>query len=262
MKKFALAATAALGLAGASAHAETVLDLATTSPQDAKNGGIFYRTQQQPTGTGVIDPFVRIQRKGQEDGYNTDGVSEFDTKDNAVHNWTHSIKLSDVPVVTINGVNYREFILDINETSTSAGRLLAMNEFQVYTSDTNVLSSFNRTTQTFGSPTSHTTALVYDLDKGLNGDQRLRMDYSLGSGSGSGDMFAYVQDSLFAGKPSPYLYLYSSFGVPDQSDAGFEEWAVRQATPPVIVPIPATAYMGVMLMGAIGAGKWIRRRKA
>jgi hypothetical protein len=261
MKKVALMA-AAIGLCSAAAQAETVLNLAVASPQDAQNGGLFYRTDLQPTGTGVIDPFVRIQRVGTESGYNTDGVSEFETKDSAIHNWTHSIKLSDVPIVMINNVAYREFILDINETSSKAGRFLSMNEFQVYMSDTNVLSSFDKASQTFGSPTSHTTSIVYDLDAGVNGDQLVRMDYSLGTGSGSGDMFAYVQDSLFAGKPSPYLYLYSSFGVPDQSDAGFEEWAVRPGpTNPPVVPLPASVWGGIALMGLLGAQK-LRNRKA
>src|SRR5687767_13119243 len=130
--------------------AEVTLDLATTSPQDAKNGAVFYRTQIQPTGTGVIDPFVRIQNKGTEHGYNTDGTSEFDTKDSAVHNWTHSITIGDVPIVSIAGVLYREFILDINETNNLAGRMLSLNELQIYQSNTNVLSSFNTATQTFG----------------------------------------------------------------------------------------------------------------
>src|SRR3954466_2090173 len=126
------------------ANAETTLDLATTSPQSDGTAALFYRTDLQPTGTGVIQPFVRIQAKPTESGYNTDGVIEFDTKDNP-GNWTHSITLSQIPVVTINGIQYREFLLDINESTSQQNRFLSMNEFEVYTSNTNVLSGFNTT---------------------------------------------------------------------------------------------------------------------
>src|SRR5258708_4708187 len=96
-----------------SANAEVTLNLAASSPQDALNGALFYSSDIQPTGTGVIQPFVRIQGKPTESGYNTDGPIEFDTKDHTGQNWTHSITLSQVPIVTIGGVQYREFLLDI-----------------------------------------------------------------------------------------------------------------------------------------------------
>src|SRR6266550_63300 len=115
-------AAGAVVFSAASAKAESTLDLATTSPQNAGNGALFYSTDLQPTGTGVLQPFVRIQAKPTEEGYNTDGTIEFDTKDQAGSNWTHSITLSQVPIVTIGGVQYREFLLDINETNNTQGR--------------------------------------------------------------------------------------------------------------------------------------------
>src|SRR6266550_4570818 len=127
-------AAGAVVFSAASAKAESTLDLATTSPQNAGNGALFYSTDLQPTGTGVIQPFVRIQAKPTEEGYNTDGVIEFDTKDNP-GNWTHSITLSQVPVVTIGGIAYREFLLDINESTSQNNRFLSMNELELYTSN-------------------------------------------------------------------------------------------------------------------------------
>jgi len=250
-------AAGAIVLSAHAAKAESTLDLATTSPQNAGNGALFYSTDLQPTGTGVLQPFVRIQGKPTEAGYNTDGVIEFDTKDNP-GNWTHSITLSQVPIVNIGGVNYREFVLDINETKTQAGRYLSMNEFQVFLSSSPSLTGFNTTTMTFASPGA---TQVYDMDAGPNGDQLVRMDYSQASGSGSGDMFAYVKDSLFVGN-GPYVYLYSMFGVPDASDAGFEEWATRPATTTSSVPLPASVWGGLTLLGLMGAAKIRSRRQS
>ena len=238
------------------ANAEITLDLASSSPQVDGTSALFYSTDLQPTGTGVIQPFVRIQAKPAEEGYNTDGAIEFDTKDHTGQNWTHSITLADVPIVSIGGVDYREFILDINETSTKAGRFLAMNELEIYTSDTNLLTSFDRTNHTFGSPVGNVTSLAYDMD--ASGDKLVKMDYSQASGSGSGDMFVYVKSSLFGA--GPYVYLYSKFGDPDGSDAGFEEWATRPAAP--AVPLPASVWGGLTLLGCMGAAKVRSRRRS
>src|SRR5882724_11723689 len=79
-RRATLCAAAAAGamLLCSGANAEFVLDLAASSPQNAGNGGLFYSTDLQPTGTGVLQPFVRIQGKPTEEGYNTDGAIEFD----------------------------------------------------------------------------------------------------------------------------------------------------------------------------------------
>jgi hypothetical protein len=134
-----------------------------------------------------------------------------------------------------------------------------MNEFQVHLSNSNTLTGFDTTTQTFASGALFNTQQIYDLDSG--GDKVLRMDYSLASGSGSGDMFAYVADSLFAGQSSGrYLYLYSSFGVPDASDAGFEEWAIQKSA--AVVPLPTAALAGLALLGGVGTLKKRTWRRA
>src|SRR5579859_2238097 len=58
---------------GSSEGATTFLDL-TGGGQGTVNGAIFRTTNFQPSGTGVIDPFVRLQSQGNnkyEAGYNT-----------------------------------------------------------------------------------------------------------------------------------------------------------------------------------------------
>src|SRR5207248_11515504 len=55
---------------------------------------------QASSGTGTFSSFVRVQGSPTEKGYNTDATgagTEFDTKSGT---WTHSIKVSDIPVVT------------------------------------------------------------------------------------------------------------------------------------------------------------------
>ena len=74
-------------------------------------------------------------------------------------------------------------------------------------------------------------------------------------GSGKGDMFAYIPDSLFTG--GTYVYLHSEFGENFGSNAGYEEWAVRLQVPPQ-VPVP-----GALMLGSIGVAVvgWIKRRR-
>src|SRR2546423_38825 len=48
---------------------------------------------QQPTGTGVIKPFLRVQNTPTEQGYNTSGGTPFDDKSGP---WTHNIQVSDL----------------------------------------------------------------------------------------------------------------------------------------------------------------------
>jgi len=45
------------------------------------NGALFDFTTAQPTGTGIIQPFLRVQADGVEQGYNTSGAPvPFDDK--------------------------------------------------------------------------------------------------------------------------------------------------------------------------------------
>ncbi|MDQ6624723.1 MAG: hypothetical protein M3Y69_01085, partial [Verrucomicrobiota bacterium] len=79
-RNFALSAlfgAAALLTAATTSHA-TVLDL-TAKDSGTINGAYFSKNYQQPAGSGVIQPFLTIQAKGVEQGYNS-ANGNFDTK--------------------------------------------------------------------------------------------------------------------------------------------------------------------------------------
>ena len=217
-----------------------LVNLTTSGSKDTINEAIFMEAGLASTGTGVIQSFVRVQANGSERGYNTDGSLEFDTKSGA---FTHSLSLNDVPIVTLDGTDYREFGLDINENVNS---LLSLDEIEIYLAGTGDLTNY---------PALGTK--IWEMDDGV-ADHKILLDYSLHSGSGSGDMYAYFPDTLFVG--NDYVYLYSEFGLNNPSDAGFEEWFIQKGedTPPV-VPAPSAFLLGSLGLGFAG---WLRRRQA
>lgn len=239
----------------ATVQAAPTVDLTTINATGMINGAWFYEVHAAPTGSGNIQSFVRIG-KDQDNpaitqGYNTEARPvEYD--ENTSPTFTRPLLLSDVPVVDLSGTLYREFLLDINQNKTGDGRLLSLDTIEIYQSDDGTL----------GGPGVHAGGfpgtLVYDMD-GL-ADSWILLDYALNHGSGTGDMFAYIPDSLFIDED--YVYLYSMFGASEGSlhpnTASFEEWAVRKDvdTPPIPAP-------GAWLLGAIGIGVvgHLRRRR-
>jgi hypothetical protein len=208
------------------------VDLTSAGNSGSINNAYFLQVPDQSTGTGVITPFVRIQQDGSEGGYNTDAVTGAlggDVLDNKTGIWTHSITLGAIPKVKLTptgGVeaDYRAFLLDINQTGGNP--LLSLNEIQLF-----VGGAGNQNVETFTSGVLDLVgaALVCQMDAG--GDNQVKLNADLNSGSGSGDMFFYVLDSLFTGYgASANITLYSQFGSPpgdNASNDGFEEWAVR-----------------------------------
>jgi len=253
--RIAFALVAALAAAPVKAD---VIDLTTRGSSGMSQGALFLQADPQPTGTGIFNPFVRIQQTGTERGYNTDARPvEFQTKDD--NHWTHSLLLSSLDKVTMGTTDYYKFTLDVNEQGNTTGRLLSLNDVRVYLGDSGSLTGFN---DGFG---NHSRK-VYDLDAA--GDTTIELDYKLNSGSGSGDMFALIPVSYFQGFPNKfqYVYLYSAFGNPNQSDAGFEEWsALTGKTPPPpttnSVPAPPSVLLAGLAMGMGFLGR-LRRRTA
>jgi len=204
------------------------LSLNTSGTVTAATGQLatFEQFNDPSTGTGIFNPFVQIQTKGEEKGYNTDGVPEFDTK---AGKWTHSITLGNVPVID----GCLEFFLDINQSQGGQRRYLSLDALKIFLADSPTLDDYAAGLGT----------LIFDL-----GDNWVKMDNTVfDPGSGTGDMRVLIPVNP-QWSEAKYLYLYSEFGEQFNSNSGFEEWGVRTGD---VIPEPATlallAFSSLML---------------
>ncbi len=201
------------------------------------NDAIFFQYSSVfSSGTGVFDTFLRVQHKGTEKGYNTDGPLEYDTKC-GIH--TRALMLGEVPTVFLPGSDYayyREFLLDINENNKDS--LLTLDALELYVEPLPDITDY---------ASNPFTNLIYDLD--LGADNWVVLDAGLNPGSGKSDMLLYVPSYLFGTDESSYVYLYSQFGLVESSCGGFEEWGTRtrsldnDTNGDLPVPLPATVWL-------------------
>ena len=228
---------------GVSPAAGNVVHLTTTGAEGEINDALFLQFDPKgSTGTGRINSFVRIQRNGSgvEKGYNTTGALEWETKSGL---FTRALQLGSIPKAMFRGVQYREFLLDTNE-SGGAKSYISLDALKIHIEASGGLTGYG------GGAFS---PAIYDLDAG--GNSSVRLDNGLvGSGSGDGDMLMLVPSYLFGNDDSKYVYLYSEFGADNEADDGQEEWSVAVGTP--LVPEPAT-----LAMLLAGGAVLLRRRK-
>ncbi len=252
MIKRTLLLLAGATLAAAVAQA-TIVDLTGTNTSGTINGAIFQFTQPQPTGTGVIQPFLRLQGTPTEQAYNTSSSTlPWDAKAGP---WTHNITLGDLRTTTVSlgGTTYFKLLLDVNEPN-GAKSLISLDRLEFYTSNVASQSTLNL---------AQLGTLRWSLDGG--GDSAVILDAARNHGSGSGDMYAFIPTTAFAGlSDNTYVYMFTRFGdrhsADDTSSAGgFEEWAlVRNMTP---IPEMGALFPIIGLMVAVLSTNVLRRRR-
>jgi hypothetical protein len=218
------------------------------------DGVYFSSTDLQSTGTGLIQPFLKMQAGGNADsesGYNTDAKGMLNNTDA----WTYSLQLGwladvtfDDPTDTNPPALYKQFLLDFDQTSNQP--YMQMTELQIYVGP-GLAGYALSDPKVWVAPTAD---LVYALDR--TEDRTVQMDYRLDPGSGGGDIWVYIPSSLFAGYDRiDNVLLYSAFY---QNNDGPDEWAVRTGEG-VVIPLPGAVLLGFLGLGAAG---WKLRRFA
>jgi hypothetical protein len=241
------AALAVGALFFASSAQATIVDLINGNGPGTINGAMFEWTDSASTGTGIITPFLRVQADETEQGYNTSNVAPpFDDKTGV---FTHNITFADLMTteVTIGGQNYFKILLDVNQSGNGNATFISLDQLQFYTSPT-------------GSQNTTNLSLLGTLRYTFNvdGSDKVLLDASRNSGSGQGDMFAFIPVSAFAGTAlTDFVYLYCHFGNTYATNDGFEEWSL------VVNPIPeVSAFFPIVgLLAAVFSTQFVRRRQ-
>jgi len=194
------------------------------------------------SGTGVIEPFLTIQKNTLERGFNSDAFPVLNATRPA---WNRSIQISDL-VTSPDLPTYYEFLLDINEPAGKKS-LITQHALQVYV----VPNSVGGAIATYADLKSSDTK-IWDLDG--SGDSQVLYDYNLWKGSGQNiDAAFMLPTSLFSGHSlNDVAHLNAQFARLDcldfPSQAGFEEYAPREEG----TPVPEAATMLLLGCGLIG----------
>ena len=182
------------------------------------------------SGTGVFESFSRVQASPNEQGFNTDAAHQLDNVDGK---WTHSILVSDIPVISENGKLYWELYSDINEGNGNSFDQphISLNDIDVwFTGNPGITAPY---------PFASGATLQYQYDGAI-------LINDVNSGSGRADLrylipVANITIPTTCGFKDPacatYFVLYSRWGLTQNfqadpildypSDSGFEEWKVK-----------------------------------
>ena len=192
-------------------------------------GVIFADVDNVGSGTGSYSPFLAVRdNDGDEAGFNTTTNASVAGNTNIDASKTHEVLLANVPIIRINGIDYFEVRLDLNEPGSDT--LISLNAFKLYagpndldpTAGVNYVDTLTEL---------QNLSLVYDMDAG--GDKRLLLDKN-SSGSGTDDYSILIPVSLFAGRDpaTTYVFLYVELGTASNiydAESGFEEFNLQSA---------------------------------
>lgn len=220
--------------------------------------GTIFSAEANPTepatGTGVFQPFVRLQdSSGTQLGYNTDTSNPDINYDTKAGIWTHSITLGDLGTTTIDGLAYYQFQLDANENGAAdtLANQIDITDIQIYLGGAELMTPelYGGYTGTIFDSSDNSLAGVlpaWILDSAINGDVTTILQASICDangqcGSGHGDMNLFILTDMFANySPDDQLVFYSEY---DRVGSGFEEWRYLAA-----VPVPEPGTFGLLLL--------------
>jgi hypothetical protein len=239
-----ITATLLFGQATASA---AVVDLTTSETAGGQIGdALFFASDQQPAGTGFIDPFLRVQASLNEQGYNTDGGFPFDDKN--PHNFQHSVLLSSLAQFDLNGTAYFKFMLDANQSGLS-NHTFTLTQLQFYTANSPSLLPMSLNPD----GTINLGNLAYNMNPSGGTANSV---IATATGSGKYDAIVYVPVSDL-NLNDTYLYLYFA----GRGNGGFEEWAAATNITPVPETAPASIIFGFLgLVVAFSSRRALVRR--
>ncbi len=236
--------------------------------------GDFIISSIGASGSGVLSRWYGLQDDNDCDsieyGYNYDGSRRplpMDEKTGGVMD--PELHLGDMYTVIVDGKEYVEFVLDVNEND----KFISLDTFKLFVYDNPYTSPY----VTNRNNLNQLGTLVYDMDATRN--------YSIlieetGSGSGSTDLTVLVSRDVFSGHADDAkLYLFSEFGnagtlketkngVPTGNclnfgvNSGFEEWGFRSHGDYTPVPEASTVVTASLLSFALVLAVTRRRRRS
>jgi hypothetical protein len=213
------------------------IDLASTpvgTTSTDTQGVIWTSNITGPTGTGIFDPFLRLEVNGggTEYGFNTDYGTPADPVgshtvplDDKADIHTHAVDFDDL---VAEGGYYR-FQLDLQEPIGQDKEYISLDNLEIYAVDPN-----NRLISSYGDLTT-LGVKVFDMDGG--GENRtVYLNSLLHPGNGTMDLDVFIPEAFLNGHAGASFYFYTVMGATVgleadvQADAGFEEWSVLTGT--------------------------------
>ena len=190
-------------------------------------GVLFTDAANTGSGTGNYNTFLAISdNDGIEEGFNSDDTPGIDPSNKDIdHAKTHTVKLSDLVIVTVNGVQYYEFRVDLNESNSDPNAQISLDQFKLFSSSDGSIED---------KTTLFSQNVIYDMDAG--GNKSVLLSDAESSGSGNDDYSVLVPITEFAGldPTSTYVYLFVEMGSADtvppeewDATATFEEWNLQ-----------------------------------
>ena len=149
-----------------------------------------------------------------------------------VRSGTRSVRLNEIPKVTIDGVSYRVFLLDIDEPRNNG--TLSLDELRIYANNSKNVGGYDAGSKQLGGRSA-----IFDMDAGSN--VTVKLDGNLNT-NGKGDAFVLVPNSAFAARNGrDFITLYTKLGASLPARGGREEWSVGRVPRTPTTPPPSSS---------------------